>query len=63
MKNLKKLLKNDLKTIEGGFIIDDGCRYKCCWNNQPGNCNETITAAPGQTVSCVEGAKLVLING
>ncbi|WP_455423670.1 bacteriocin-like protein [Chryseobacterium gallinarum] len=42
MKNLKKLLKNDLKTIEGGFIKDDGCRYKCCWNNQPGNCSETI---------------------
>lgn len=57
MKNLKKISREGLKNVKGGE-----CTYKCCWKSQPDNCSSTITASPGESVSCVEGAQLVLLD-
>ncbi|WP_431355465.1 bacteriocin-like protein [Chryseobacterium gallinarum] len=43
MKNLKKISRNELKIIEGGFVGDDseGGYYKCCSNNSDA-CSECV---------------------
>jgi hypothetical protein len=61
MKNLKRLSKNDLKSIAGGFVKDEGCRYKCCSDRNPQICSETVTVSVEQSgsVSCSSGSHLV----
>jgi len=51
MKNLKKLSRNELKTIAGGKEISEaGANYMCC---NRGGCSECIINA---IPACVEGA-------
>ncbi|WP_410493178.1 bacteriocin-like protein [Chryseobacterium sp. Leaf404] len=53
MKNLKKLSREELKTLSGGKRIEDvKGNWKCCWTGTT-NCSEcVINAIP----SCVQGA-------
>ncbi|WP_315058398.1 hypothetical protein [Chryseobacterium indoltheticum] len=58
MKNLKKLSRNGLKLITGGFENPTGS-YKCCWQGTD-NCSEPIhhDHATAGDMSCVKGAEL-----
>lgn len=41
MKNLKKLSRNELKTVLGGLEQPTG-DYKCCWKDTD-NCSSTVS--------------------
>ncbi len=58
MKNLKKLLREDLKTVKGGLAQPSG-DYKCCWKGTD-NCSSSVhhDHSTGGNLSCVEGAVL-----
>lgn len=58
MKNLRKLSRNGLKQITGGFENPTG-NYKCCWQGT-NNCSQPVhhDHATGGDLSCVKGAEL-----
>jgi len=59
MKNLKKLLRDELKSVKGGLLSPTG-DYKCCWKGTT-NCSSTVHhdhAPGGGDLTCVEGAVL-----
>lgn len=58
MKNLKKISRNTLQLITGGFENPTGS-YKCCWKGTD-NCSQAVfhDHATGGDLSCVKGAVL-----
>ncbi len=58
MKNFKKLQRNELKNVTGGFEQPSG-DYKCCWEGTT-NCSTSVhhDHGTGGDLTCVKGAVL-----
>lgn len=58
MKNLKKISREELKTVKGGQIVPSGV-YACCVGNE---CSSTITSYLGGDFTCGSGATLTRVG-
>lgn len=61
MRNLKKLSRNELKMVNGGFFLQPTGDYVCCWigtDNCSSPMHHTHTDGDGGDLRCVPGAEL-----